>query len=212
MGTNTGTGANRIYLGNIGGADRTTIRQAGSTTGFRAFFTVVSRSRGVRALAKKSTRKPIEARGKVPWPKTDSARLELIPQFEPDYSFPVHDIDWEKGTFRPFPLDRENFIDGVLKSALPTKDNPSTFEGKPTSAARYCDYAKHAIAGFEHRKRVSAQSDRRRAKVELESAVASVLKTQQKLERLTHWRELSAYLVDRAGLANLNRTLSGVFA
>jgi hypothetical protein len=131
---------------------------------------------------------------KSPWPRTDPERLETIPQFEPDYSFQVHDIDWDNGTVRPFAPDRENLIDGVLKSALPTRIKPTAFEDKPTSAGRYCDYAKHAIAVFEHRKKASAQSNRRQARAELESAVASVLETQQKLERLAGWPEISAYL------------------
>jgi hypothetical protein len=143
---------------------------------------------------KKLTGKQLTSPRKLPWLKTDPERLETIPQFEPDYSFQVHDVDWDGGAVRLFPPDREHKIESVLNAALPTKIKPTVFDGKPISGSRYCENAKHAIAIFEHRKRATDQSDRRRAKVELESAVASVLEAQRNLERLANWRELSHYL------------------
>jgi hypothetical protein len=127
-------------------------------------------------------------------PKTDPKQLEVLPQFEPDYSFEVYDIDWDKGAVRAFPPDRENEIERLLKAALPAKIKPIVFDGKPVSSDRYCEYAKHAVAVFEHRKKAANQSNRRLAKAELESAVAAVLEAERKLERLASWRELSDYL------------------
>lgn len=127
-------------------------------------------------------------------PETSPERLGEIPQFEPDYSFEIHHLDWDDGTFRVFPANREQQIEGMLTAALPAKIKPTVFNGEPISAGRYCKYAKRAIAVFEHRKKASDQSNRRRAKAELKSAVASVLNAQRQLERLASWREISHYL------------------
>jgi hypothetical protein len=41
------------------------------------------------------------------------------------------DFDWENRTARRFAPDRENLIDSVLRSALPTGIKPTIFQGKP---------------------------------------------------------------------------------
>ena len=126
--------------------------------------------------------------------RTNRQRLDEIPQFEPDYSYQIHKIDFDNGTVRPFPPGREAQIDEILTAALPAKIKSGLFEGEPIGAARYGYLAKHAIAVFEHRKRSLEQWGRRRAKSELESALVSVSEAKQKLERLADWQEVSDWL------------------
>jgi hypothetical protein len=127
-------------------------------------------------------------------PRTSKERSEKLPQFEPDYSIPYHQIKFARGERRLFPVKRERRLRKVLTEFIGSHSRSADWCDKPTSADRFVENALRAIAAFEYRRSAQPSFDRKAARILLKRTGDRILDTCQDLEEISTNRELSLFL------------------
>jgi hypothetical protein len=127
-------------------------------------------------------------------PRTETDRLECVPQFQPSEIF---DAD-----------QRIQFCDRVsrcLSDCIGPYVRSVEWEGKPTGLDRFLDRATTAIAYYRHKCEVRPQFDRSKAREQFEKAAEALHAAASRLNEISAWNELAlyvreVYLSDRSDL------------
>lgn len=129
--------------------------------------------------------------------ETSREELARFPQFAPDESYsPL------------YPKDREDEIKNVLTRCIRPRLQSVMFLDEQTSLDRFLRHAIHALAVYIHKSNSNRNFDRAQAACRLREAVGSVCTARERLESITGWPELTAFvesILVHAGKTNRNR-------